>query len=76
MLFPPRLARLVFSFLMSTYMVTLMTLVITWSNTGLGTGFLARWGQAFLIAWPIAFLLVLVGAPVVQKLSLALVRNE
>ena len=53
---------------MSIYMVTIMTFVITWVNTGLGDGFIARWWRAFYIAWPIAFTLILLGAPRITKL--------
>ncbi|TGG89997.1 DUF2798 domain-containing protein [Natronospirillum operosum] len=74
MLIPPRYARLLSSFLMSIYMVTLMTFVITLVNTGLDSEFPARWWRAFYIAWPIAFILILTGVPVVQKLTSRLVR--
>ncbi|HZJ93216.1 MAG TPA: DUF2798 domain-containing protein [Thiopseudomonas sp.] len=63
----PRFAPLVFSILMSLYMVTAMTCVITLVNTGLAEGFLLRWFRAFYIAWPVAFLLIMVGAPRIQK---------
>lgn len=72
---PPRYAPLTFAVLMSLYMVTLMTCVITWANTGFGDGFLARWWHAFLIAWPIAFALILFGAPRLQRLVGCLVRK-
>ena len=62
-----RFAPLVFSILMSLYMVTAMTFVITWANTGMNEGFILRWFRAFYIAWPIAFSLVLLGAPRIQK---------
>lgn len=67
-MFKPRFAPLVFAILMSFYMVSGMTFVITWVNTGLGAGFLLRWGKAFVIAWPVAFLLVLAGAPRIRRL--------
>ncbi|MBF7053530.1 DUF2798 domain-containing protein [Halomonas sp. KAO] len=75
MLFPPRFAPYVFAVLMSLYMVTLMTFVITWANTGLGEGFLGRWWQALYIAWPIALVLTLVGAPRLQRVVARLVRK-
>lgn len=71
----PRFAPLVFAILMSLYMVSGMTFVITWVNTGLDTGFLLRWGKAFLVAWPVAFLLVLLGAPRIRKLVEGMVRK-
>lgn len=75
MLFPAKYARYVFSFLMSIYMVTLMTFVITLVNTGLDADFLSRWWRAFYIAWPIAFVLILVGAPRLQLLAGKLIRK-
>lgn len=75
MLFPPRFAPIVFAFLMSIYMVTLMTFVITWANTGLIDGFVSRWWRAFYIAWPIAFCLILLGAPRLQRLAAALIKK-
>lgn len=75
MFFPPRYARWVFAVLMSIYMVTLMTFVITWANTGLVEGFLGRWWRAFYIAWPIAFALILIGAPQLQKVTAKLVKK-
>ena len=44
-----------------------MTFVITWANTGMNEGFILRWFRAFYIAWPIAFSLILLGAPRIQK---------
>ncbi|WP_431025540.1 DUF2798 domain-containing protein [Halomonas sp. H5] len=76
MLFPPRHAPLVFSVLMSFYMVTLMTFLITWVNTGLADGFLGRWWRAIYIAWPIAFSLILIGAPRLQRLAARLIRHS
>lgn len=63
----PRFAPLVFAILMSIYMVTAMTFVITWANTGMSEGFTLRWFRAFYIAWPIAFSLIMIGAPRIQK---------
>ncbi|MDR5897527.1 DUF2798 domain-containing protein [Halomonas vilamensis] len=75
MLFPPRYSRWVFAVLMSIYMVTLMTFVITWANTGLSEGFVSRWWRAFYIAWPIAFGLILIGAPKLQKVTAKLLKT-
>ncbi|MBE0508452.1 MAG: DUF2798 domain-containing protein [Marinospirillum sp.] len=75
MLFPPRFARYVFSFIMSIYMVSIMTFVITLVNTGIDGNFVARWWRAFYIAWPIAFVLILVGAPKLQTLAARLIKK-
>ncbi len=74
MLFPPRYAPLVVSMLMTTYMAGLMTLAITLVNTGLDAGFPGRWGRAFLISWPLAFVLITVGRPLVLRLAAKLIR--
>lgn len=64
----PRFAPLAFAILMSLYMVSGMTFVITWVNTGLAGDFTLRWGKAFVIAWPVAFILILIGAPRFRRL--------
>lgn len=63
----PRFVPLVFSTLMSIYMVTAMTFVITWANTGMDAGFPLRWLRSFYIAFPVAFALTWLGAPHIQK---------
>ncbi|MBF0219631.1 MAG: DUF2798 domain-containing protein [Gammaproteobacteria bacterium] len=50
---------LVNSLLMSLVMVLIMTGVITAVNTGFSTGYLHRWATAALIAWPVAFTVIL-----------------
>ena len=75
MLIPAKYTRHVFSFIMSIYMVTIMTFVITLVNTGMQGDFIARWFRAFYIAWPIAFILILVGAPRLQRLASKLVKK-
>ena len=62
-----RYIPLVVALVMSFYMVSIMTFVITWVNTGLADGLLGRWWRAFYIAWPVAFLLILVGAPRITR---------
>ena len=69
MIFPNRYAKLAFPMLMSIYMVTIMTGLVTGVNTGLTDGFLFRWWQAFYVAWPVAFVLILIGAPRLQRLA-------
>ncbi|XQU09996.1 DUF2798 domain-containing protein [Vreelandella titanicae] len=74
MIFPRRFSRFVFPLVMSVYMVTIMTFVITWANTGLSDGFLYRWWTAFYIAWPVAFSLTLLGASYLQKIALKMIK--
>lgn len=63
-----------FPLLMSVYMVTLMTALVTWSNIGFSADYLSAWGHAFIVAWPIAFILILLGAPRLQALTAYLHR--
>lgn len=75
MFVPARYARYVFSTIMSAYMVTIMTCVITLVNTGFDNGFFWRWLHAFYIAWPIAFILILIGAPRLQSFAAKLIKK-
>ncbi len=75
MLIPARYARYVFTTIMSIYMVTIMTCVITLVNTGFDSGFFWRWLHSFYIAWPIAFVLILIGAPRLQSFAARLIKN-
>lgn len=75
MIFPAKYARYVFSTVMSLYMVTIMTCVITLVNTGYEGDFFMRWIRAFYIAWPIAFVLILIGAPRLQSFAARLIKK-
>ena len=66
---PTLLKSLIFPILMSCYMAFLMTGLITYINTGFDADFGWRWLQAFLIAWPIAGVLVLVGGQRIRSFS-------
>lgn len=68
--------RLLFALLMSLQMSLLMTGWVTVINTGTANHFLARWGHAFLLAWPFAFGVVLVSAPAVQALTRRLLAQN
>ena len=50
-----------------------MTGWIGWINAGISPDFLARWAHAFVLAWPAAFTIVLIAAPMVQRLTQRLV---
>ena len=69
---PTRL-RVIFAWLMSGLMSLLMTGWIGWINAGISPDFLARWAHAFVLAWPAAFTIVLIAAPMVQRLTQRLV---
>ncbi len=75
-MFPKKNLRLVNSVLMSVLMVFIMTAIITYINTGMDSGFVGRWGKAFILAWPFAFLIILIFGPSVQKLAATLCSKE
>jgi hypothetical protein len=47
-------ARLILSLLMSSIMVLMVTLLVTFLNLGFAPGFLTQWAKAVVIAWPVA----------------------
>ena len=66
---------LLFSFLMSTFMSGLMSLIISFTNLGFVDGFVLKWlnayWQAFVIAFPTIFLVV----PYVRKCTQFLIKR-
>jgi hypothetical protein len=63
---------MIFAFLMSLLMSVIMSGWITWLNIGFRPDYVARWGRAFLAAWPAAFFAVMTIAPMVQRLTVRL----
>ena len=47
-------ARLILALLMSSVMVFMVTLLVTYLNLGFAANFLAKWVEAYFIAWPVA----------------------
>jgi len=68
----PKFTPLVQSVLMSLLMVTIMTFVITAVNTGFDGDFALRWGASYLVAWPIAFSIILIFGRRVHQLAVKL----
>lgn len=46
--------RLILSFVMTAFMVFMVTLIVTMLNIGLRSDFLLQWLKAYVISWPIA----------------------
>jgi hypothetical protein len=46
--------RLILALLMSSVMVLMVTLLVTYLNLGFDPGFLRQWAKAYFIAWPVA----------------------
>lgn len=47
-------ARFILAATMSSMMVMMVTLIVTYLNLGLRHDFLIQWAKAYIIAWPIA----------------------
>lgn len=46
--------RIILAALMSSMMVFMVTLLVTYLNLGWRPDFLLKWGKAYVIAWPVA----------------------
>jgi Protein of unknown function (DUF2798) len=47
-------SRFILAALMSSMMVFMVTLLVTYLNLGLRADFLTQWAKAYVIAWPVA----------------------
>jgi hypothetical protein len=65
---PKKYSMLLFAFITSLFMATLMTGIVTYKLTGFNTGFFTRWLHAFLTAWPIAFPSIFLITPISRKI--------
>jgi hypothetical protein len=65
---PGKFKAIVFAAIMSLFTVMLVSGVLTWRHYGQEPGFLLHWFTAFISAWPLVFVAILVVAPAVNKL--------
>jgi Protein of unknown function (DUF2798) len=61
--------RLILVLLMSSVMVLMVTLIVTFLNLGLRSDFALQWVKAYLIAWPIAAMTGFVVMPMARRLT-------
>ena len=61
--------RLILSVLMTSVMVLMVTLVATYLNLGLVTGFFGQWMKAYFIGWPVAAGTAFVIMPAARRLA-------
>jgi hypothetical protein len=66
---PQKKFHLVFSVVMGSMMVFLMTFVITTVNVGWGPRFVQSWGKAFGVAYVVALPVIYFLAPVARRLT-------
>ena len=62
-------ARLILALLMSSVMVLMVTLLVTYLNLGFAPHFLAKWAVAYFIAWPVAAATAFVIMPAARRLT-------
>ena len=62
-------SEVLFIVIMGLGMSFIMTLAITYINTGLDSDYLNRWFKAWLVGFPIAIFASIVIAPIAKKLS-------
>ena len=62
-------ARLILVLMMSSVMVLMVTLIVTFLNLGLRADFALQWVKAYLIAWPIAAVTGFVVMPAARRLT-------
>lgn len=70
-----RLERFYFPFFMSSFMTAIMSFTLTAIHKGFSPTFISDWGNAFRIAFPIAFFAVIFVAPLVLKITNALKKK-
>lgn len=61
--------RLIQSGLTSILMVTFVTAWVTFLNLGFTELYFRQWGKAFLLAWPVAYLIAFLVGPRVAKIT-------
>ena len=64
---PKKFSNLVFTLIMGFGMSLLMTLIITYINTGMDSEFIYRFLKAWSISVPIAITAILIVAPIARK---------
>ena len=62
-------ARLILALLMSSVMVFMVTLLVTYLNLGFDPDFLRQWVKAYFIAWPVAATTAFFAMPPARRLT-------
>jgi hypothetical protein len=69
-------ARYVFALIMALFMSGLMSFIITVFNMGLVHNVLAIWLQAWLFAFCVAFPVIIIVTPFVQKVVAVIIKQN
>ena len=70
-----RVARFVLATIMTSMMVFMVTLIVTFINLGWRADFLSQWCKAYFIAWPIAAITAFLVMPMAQRVTAALMAR-
>jgi len=66
--------RFILAAVMSSMMVFMVTLIVTYLNLGLRPDFLLQWVKAYFIAWPIAAVTGFLVMPMARRATDGIVR--
>jgi len=67
--------HLLFSLVMSTFMILIMSFVVTMVNIGWGDQTVSKWLNSFFYAWIVGFPLMYVFAPIFKKIISKKITN-
>ncbi|MEW6452465.1 MAG: DUF2798 domain-containing protein [Pseudomonadota bacterium] len=68
-------ARFILAATMSSMMVMMVTLIVTYLNLGLRHDFLIQWAKAYVIAWPIAAITGYLVMPMARRFTQRIVTR-
>ena len=68
-------ARFILAAVMSSMMVFMVTLLVTWLNLGFRHDFLLQWVKAYVIAWPVAATTGFLVMPIARRATDGIVRR-
>ena len=66
--------RFILAAVMSSMMVVMVTLIVTYLNLGLRPDFLLQWVKAYFIAWPVAAITGFLVMPMARRATDGIVR--
>ncbi|MDP2410421.1 MAG: DUF2798 domain-containing protein [Pseudolabrys sp.] len=67
--------RFIMATVMSSVMVFMVTLLVTYLNLGFRSDFLMQWAKAYIIAWPVAATTGFLVMPVARRATDAIMRR-
>ncbi len=68
-------ARFILAAVMSSMMVFMVTLLVTYLNLGLRSDFMVQWVKAYFIAWPVAATTAFLVMPMAKRATDGILRK-